>query len=49
MKHAVATCSGDDQWRNMRPPLVKLDRATGDKVMANLQAFSFDMPGCPRS
>ena len=49
MKHAVATCAGDDQWRNVRPPLVKLDQATGNKVTADLEAISFEMPGYPRS
>ncbi|WP_307866858.1 hypothetical protein [Variovorax sp. E3] len=47
MKHAVASWSGDAQWRKVRPPLTELDKATGDKVIADLNAIGFDMPGYP--
>ena len=47
MKHAVATYSGDAQWRKVRPPLVELDETTGGKVDAALKAIAFDMPGYP--
>lgn len=49
MKHAVAHWSGDAQWRKVRPPLAELDKAAGDKVIADLNAIGFDMPGCPRA
>lgn len=48
MKHAVAAFAGQSQWRTVRPPLVALDRASGDKVDADLRAAGFDMPGYPR-
>lgn len=47
MKHAVAKWSGDARWRKVRPPLVELDHAAGDKVIADLNAIGFDMPAYP--
>lgn len=49
MKHAVATCSDDTQWRKVRPPLVELDATAGGKLDAELKAIAFDMPGYPRA
>ena len=48
MKHAVAAQSGDAVWRTVRPPLVALDTAAGQKVDAALAAIDFEMPGYPR-
>ncbi|RZL89890.1 MAG: dihydrodipicolinate synthase family protein [Variovorax sp.] len=48
MKHAVATFSGDAQWRQVRPPLVELDETTRHKIEADLKAIAFDMPSYPR-
>lgn len=45
MKHAVATYSGDRQWRNVRPPLVKLDEVNARQVDEKLEAIGFDMQG----
>ena len=49
MKHAVASYSGNAQWRNVRPPLVALDESTAAKVNKELKAIAFDMPSYPRS
>jgi 4-hydroxy-tetrahydrodipicolinate synthase len=49
MKHVVSAFSAQPQWRNVRPPLVALDKAAGDKVSAELAAVVFDMPGYPRA
>jgi 4-hydroxy-tetrahydrodipicolinate synthase len=48
MKHVVSTFAADPQWRNVRPPLVSLDKPTAEKVSAELAAVGFDMPGYPR-
>jgi 4-hydroxy-tetrahydrodipicolinate synthase len=48
MKHALAACANDAQWRTVRPPLVALDKATGDKVDAQLRSIDFGMRGYPR-
>ncbi|HSI56668.1 MAG TPA: dihydrodipicolinate synthase family protein [Ideonella sp.] len=48
MKHAVASCAGDAQWRKVRPPLVELDEAAGAALVAELDALAFDLPGYPR-
>jgi 4-hydroxy-tetrahydrodipicolinate synthase len=47
MKHAVATFAKQPQWRTVRPPLVTLDKATSDKVDADLRSIGFSMPGYP--
>lgn len=49
MKHAVAAFAGDAHWRRVRPPLAELDQSMADKVIAELKAIAFDMPGYPRS
>ena len=48
MKHVVSTFAGVPRWRTVRPPLVALDPAVGARVVAELAAAGFDMPGYPR-
>ena len=48
MKHVVSTFAGVPRWRTVRPPLVALDPAVGARVVAELVAAGFDMPGYPR-
>lgn len=45
MKAAIAHWSGDPEWRTVRPPLVELDRATREALLAELAALAFEMPG----
>lgn len=47
MKQVLASWSGDPQWATVRPPLVELDKAAGDRVIAELNAMAFDMQGYP--
>ena len=49
MKHVVSTFAGVPAWRTVRPPLVALDPAVGARVVAELAAAGFDMPGYPRA
>ena len=49
MKHVVSAFSGAPGWRTVRPPLVALDPAVGARLVAELAAAGFDMPGYPRS
>lgn len=48
MKHAISVHTQDGQWRAVRPPLVELDEATQEKIMADLAAIDFDMTDYPR-
>jgi 4-hydroxy-tetrahydrodipicolinate synthase len=48
MKHVVSSFAGVPGWRTVRPPLVALDPAVGARVVAELAAAGFDMPGYPR-
>ena len=48
MKHVVSTFAAEPRWRTVRPPLVALDPAVGARVVAELVAAGFDMPGYPR-
>jgi len=48
MKHVVATFAAEPAWRTVRPPLVALDPTAGARVVAELAAAGFDMPGYPR-
>jgi len=48
MKHTVAKFSGIDQWRNVRPPLVKLPADSARKLEEDLTAAGFNMPNYPR-
>jgi len=45
LKTAVAEFSGDDTWRNVRPPLVRLGREQGTALAATLRDQGFAMPG----
>ena len=49
MKHVVSAFSGVPGWRTVRPPLVALDPAVGARIVAELAAAGFDMPGYPRA
>jgi 4-hydroxy-tetrahydrodipicolinate synthase len=48
MKHAVAMCSDQPQWRAVRPPLAELSAETAQRLQSDLQAIGFSMPGYPR-
>jgi len=45
LKATVAEYSGDDAWRAVRPPLVKLPRAQSALLAAALRQQGFEMPG----
>jgi 4-hydroxy-tetrahydrodipicolinate synthase len=45
MKHVAAAFSGQRDWALVRPPLVKLADDAAAKLMAELQAAGFNMPG----
>jgi 4-hydroxy-tetrahydrodipicolinate synthase len=45
LKAGVAQYSGDDQWVNVRPPLVELSKEQRGTLAAELQAIDFTMPG----
>lgn len=45
MKAAVAHYSGDPQWAQLRPPLVKLSAAEHALMLQELNAIRFSMPG----
>jgi 4-hydroxy-tetrahydrodipicolinate synthase len=45
MKAAVAHYSGDPQWAQLRPPLVKLSAAEHAALLEELDALQFSMPG----
>jgi 4-hydroxy-tetrahydrodipicolinate synthase len=47
MKRVVAQFSGHADWAVVRPPLMKLDDATSARVLAELRAAEFSMPGYP--
>lgn len=49
MKHAVALHSGQPQWQAVRPPLVKLNEETAQKLQAELEAIQFSMAGYPKA
>ncbi len=48
MKHVVSSFAAEPDWRTVRPPLVALDPAVGERVVAELAAVGFDMAGYPR-
>jgi len=48
MKHVVSTFAAEPRWRTVRPPLVALDPAVGARVVGELAAAGFGMPGYPR-
>jgi 4-hydroxy-tetrahydrodipicolinate synthase len=45
LKAVVAHYSGDPQWAKVRPPLVELTQEQAKKVIADLEALDFEMPG----
>jgi 4-hydroxy-tetrahydrodipicolinate synthase len=45
LKAAVAHYSGDPAWTTMRPPLVELDSTQKAKLIDDLSAINFTMPG----
>lgn len=47
MKYAVAKCSGIEQWKAVRPPLVRLPDDAAAKLDNELAEVGFDMPGYP--
>ncbi|MEO5883236.1 MAG: dihydrodipicolinate synthase family protein [Caldimonas sp.] len=49
MKHVVSTFAGVPGWRTVRPPLVALDGPVGARIVAELAAAGFAMPGYPRT
>jgi 4-hydroxy-tetrahydrodipicolinate synthase len=44
LKCAIARWSNDPAWARVRPPLVELDAAAADMLVAVLKATGFDMP-----
>jgi 4-hydroxy-tetrahydrodipicolinate synthase len=45
LKAATARFSGDEQWSQLRPPLVELDEPQRNELFALLDDAGFDMPG----
>ncbi len=45
LKAGVAQYSGDDQWVNVRPPLVELGKEQRASLATELKAIGFQMPG----
>jgi 4-hydroxy-tetrahydrodipicolinate synthase len=45
LKAAIAEFSGDEQWRNVRPPLMSLDPEKSAALTSTLRAKQFSMPG----
>ncbi|MDQ2149362.1 dihydrodipicolinate synthase family protein [Alcaligenaceae bacterium C4P045] len=49
MKYVVSKASGVEDWKVVRPPLVKLDEQAGSALMASLNAVDYRIDGYPRS
>ena len=49
MKHVIAAYSGREDWRNVRPPLTRMDSAAGARLLDELQRIDFEMPGIAQS
>lgn len=49
MKRVAAEFSGQKAWATVRPPLVPLNAADTDKVLTQLRAAEFAMPGFPKA
>lgn len=49
MKYVVSQASGVEDWKVVRPPLVKLDEQAGKALMASLDAVDYRIVGYPRS
>jgi len=45
LKAIIAHFGNDPQWRTVRPPLVELERAQEEGLIAELRAAGFGMPG----
>ncbi len=45
MKKMISHYGGDDHWNRVRPPLVELGQADAEKLIRNLDALDFEMPG----
>ncbi len=45
LKAAIAWATGDETWRNVRPPLMPLDGETGKGFVRMLEGRGFSMPG----
>ena len=45
LKAVLSHFSHDAQWRRLRPPLVELEHAQAQSLIAELQAVGFEMPG----
>ncbi|MGB1007773.1 MAG: dihydrodipicolinate synthase family protein [Thalassobaculaceae bacterium] len=44
VKELLARAGGRASWRNLRPPLCRLDSATADKLAADMAAITFHIP-----
>lgn len=49
LKAIIATTSGDPAWRRVRPPLVELDGAATQALLAELAAAGWQPPAPPRA
>ena len=47
LKEIMARHTGDDAWRNVRPPLVRLDDAQAAALMEALDGTGFTLPPAP--
>ncbi len=45
MKHVIARWSGEASWRNVRPPLIRIEHAEGLKLDGALSALRFRIDG----
>ncbi|GMR23674.1 MAG: dihydrodipicolinate synthase family protein [Acidobacteriota bacterium] len=45
LKKIISHYASDPEWNRLRPPLVELADADGDKLMAELDALGFEMQG----
>jgi len=45
LKAAIAHYAGDPEWMTVRPPLVELTLEQRAKMVSELLAAGFDMPG----
>ena len=45
LKKIISHYAGDPEWNRLRPPLVELAEADGDKLIADLDAVGFEMQG----
>lgn len=45
LKRIISHYAGDPEWNRLRPPLVELNEADGNKLIADLDALGFEMKG----